>query len=866
MRQTSNRLLTTVLVAAVGLCTIPPASPVPVSESRQRLQQRSVAEAGFTADFTAWGNKTLASLKRLQRLDYQLNHANKKDADFDILHKQAIVHRIYDRIHDRRYRRQARRSNGYRSSLRRRGGQRGLLSDDAGPSQGPTNTFSVEQVVDTSSQLLVRVRYSTAHDVVPIFMLPHYGVQSHASLWDTFYNEGNPCMVNNGITTLCCISSLVERYHISSEYKSISRWMCPAGVAHTAASIAIPPLQELAAAAAVAAESSTSTVHASLTGLFPQHRSRDAGAEVRMGAYNGVGGQHAVELLMSRKFIKEHSLLRHGNYSSMETDWATVAPELEIYRFFVGVTFSQLQHTATISSSSALSVIALIRNSSSNDLVASVVTRNAPSAIEDVVLTLHATPATTPNRVFFARVEVQSSTVSGLRESTIDKDSVRYTLGLAGLGVAAEPPEPDTESIGELDEGSWYRPCDFVDEMAELVGVVDGTINELMVDGVPLCSVQEEHIAPPPRVGDFNEAERLSLSVLLPLGFNLPVYPGSPYVLYVKYDTQNSQVTSQLSLDSAVVYNTGSNYTGPRVIPQNVFDSISAHRGVSVPGATTERCTVDLQAMSESAEEGEHGLVAVMGSSRVVPGGWSNATNGSKSASSRLLDEMFVVEFPASAVIHDFFVVHYYEDTREDTREDGVGSQSAFLATRRQLEAVVQANNLKQVVMRGDAFTLLSAAVEPGVPQPNFDPDTFEDLCADAGPCLMRNVIRNNTAVVEVDDPARQLVSMYPNSEASPVETVSETVSWLCEGSEGEADGTGCWADTAAFLESVSPESRLVFVDAGLARNANGTLIQKIPEGGAGGDSGDSGGEVIDDTVDYYALSLSVMWIALVSW
>ncbi|KAJ1464993.1 hypothetical protein T484DRAFT_1757701 [Baffinella frigidus] len=364
-----------------------------------------------------------------------------------------------------------------------------------------TNTFDVDQVYEFGDNVMVQVHYSTSSNVIPIFMFPHYNIQEKSMLWGTFNTANNPCLLRNGVTTLCCISALIKTHKISSNYEDISKFLCRDGVASTAATIAIPQLYQATEENTVAG-----TVHTNFDGLL-QDASFHSYANINED--DSTDGKHVVDLHMSREFISNHSRsIRDG----LDTG-------IDLYRFFIGVTFSELQFTNTIWNSAALSVITLLRNSSSSELLCSLVSKDTLSSISHVQTLLYSVTQYS-NTYYFMRIEIETDTRLGSTETAIDPASVRWSLGLQGGGVSTE--------LQSRNKGDWIQSCTFTHELVSLAGV-SGDFSS-----ANLC-----------QTNTLVTETVITLSMTLPIGVNLPL---DMHVLYTKFTTDHTVVTKQMLL------------------------------------------------------------------------------------------------------------------------------------------------------------------------------------------------------------------------------------------------------------------------------------------------------------------------------
>jgi hypothetical protein len=365
------------------------------------------------------------------------------------------------------------------------------------------NSFRVSQVFSKNESTVVQIRYSTGKSVVPIFMMPHHGIAVLESLWETFQTVNNPCLLNNGVTTLCCVSELVKRYHISHKYVQVSKWLCPGGVASTAATIAIPVFHESTSDYETPGDAITQA-----KSLFEGVPSTGSPSWVQLGSHNTLDGLHDVQLILPDDFVIKHSLVQEWD---MET---------QVHRFFVGVTFSELQVTSTLHNSAALSVITLFRNISSGQVSATLVTENAISSIQDVH-TVISTRTINGNTYFFATIRVVTDHTMGISDLLLHPDTIRYAVGLKDIGVREH-------IVSAHGEDSWDKPCTYADVLAD-ASLLD--VNEL-------CS---------PLYGNH------TMEVTVPIGVNLfhDMPAASGFVLHIKMKTENSILTVQVPIDTS---------------------------------------------------------------------------------------------------------------------------------------------------------------------------------------------------------------------------------------------------------------------------------------------------------------------------
>ena len=392
-----------------------------------------------------------------------------------------------------------------RYTLRRSAASRRLLQSG----YLDTNTFRVEQVYEFGDTVMVQVHYSTSSNVIPIFMMPHYNIQEKSMLWGTFNAANNPCLLHNGVTTLCCISALIETHKISSNYEELTQFLCRDGVASTAATIAIPQLYQATEANAIAG-----VVHTALGGLL---QDVSFNSWVNINADDSTGGKHVVDLHMSREFISAHSITKSIR-DGLDTG-------IDLYRFFVGVTFSELQLSNTIRNSAALSVISLLRNSSSGELLSSLVSQDTFSSISYVQALLYSVSQHN-NTYYFMRIEMETDARLGNAETAVDAASVRWSLGLHGGGVAAERQSTDTSD--------WIHSCTFSDDLVSLAGAAGA------FSSANLC-----------QTNTLSTETGTTLSMTVPIGVNLPL---DMHVLYIKLSTDHTLVTNQMLLATAPRY------------------------------------------------------------------------------------------------------------------------------------------------------------------------------------------------------------------------------------------------------------------------------------------------------------------------
>lgn len=616
-----------------------------------------------------------------------------------------------DRVRHRRQRR------GAGEPAAGAGAGRQLLSHDTGSESG--NSFTVSQVLDVTDahQLLVRVRYSTRENVMPIFMLPHRATEVSGAevsagdrgLLDTFLVANNPCTMKNGVTSLCCISSLVQQYHISSEFRNIERWMCHSGVPHTAASIAIPPLQHIARQTDLAAVEASAYM--------------GEGTAVRVVVFESGTDSRTVDLLLTREFTQQHALV--GN---------TMAHgEVEVYRFFVGVTFSELQLTPSIHNTAALNVITLFRNTSSAQVLATVVTQDAPSAMGDVTSVLyHREVEVLGARVdaYFVRLGIDTLHASKLPaafvgharpESSVQVPSIRYTIGVQGEGVAE-------------DAGKWERPCE-----------------QMRPDWLSLAGVQStDALCEVARVDALGEP---SASVLVPLGADLPF--GDRYILYVQFDTESSRVTAQVPLvtDAAAARTLAVSAAAPGEPAARAHhlralggQGLAAHVVHDVPPWQVH----DAQTGPDPARK----VAVVLGYGDPTPG---TALTGS----------LFAIEAPRNCVMNDMFVFHFFGSTE---RAD-IAAASTVLVQ----------NVLRGVVFHVDAPDGVEARLQ-------FEEAAVDAVC-DGAQCVWEHVVQDGEAQPAVLADT-ELAFVYNASSASAT-APHELDAWRCAGgAEGVCVGT----------------------------------------------------------------------------
>ena len=562
------------------------------------------------------------------------------------------------------------------------------------------NLFHVSHVHDVDSFVAVSVAYSTGDSVMPVFMLPHTSVDSQENLWNTFNKKSNPCLLNNGVTTLCCIATLVQRYHVSTNYKTISQWMCPNGVANTAATLAISTLYD----ATINSKSDGNEIHPYVKNLLPGHDTNQGYAWVQPTSGDSENGLHNIQLMLSYDFIAKHSLLRQWDENIM------------IYRFFVGVTFSELQRTSKIHNSVALSVITLFRNITSNKIIANVITKDAASSIEDVFTTMY-TKQNGGNLYFFAKIRLRTSSEFGLPERYINTTSMRYAIGLYENGVTDQP---------------WYHPCEFTQEISKLS----------LTTKTDLCVPRDE--------------ENDHLSIIVPLGANLidGISNGAPFVLYMKFETENSIVTSQLHLKDVVLYpyrNTNTVVDDAYVIaPPELLSKVSFGYGLTDYGFEGTSAMHVVPTPINMVND----TIAVM------------SVGGSISTNAVDFKHALTGLSLTGVIVNDVFTFHLFPSP---------GNHTTLHNQRWLLAAVAAANNLQQAILRGALFT---PSHDHGL---NPDIDMLNNLCdstqTSLAPCEWKNPVINE----EVSDDALDTLLFHDVSSPTPAITTTDARNWINE-------------------------------------------------------------------------------------
>jgi hypothetical protein len=402
-----------------------------------------------------------------------------------------------------------------RYTLRRSAASRRLLhskysnTDTTTDTDTNTNMFHVEQVYEYGDNVMMQIHYSMSSNVIPIFMIPHPNIQEKSMLWGTFNAANNPCLLHSGVNTLCCINTLTETHKISRIYEELTQFICHGTVASTAATISVPQLYQN-----TGGDNIVDMIHTDFDGLL-QDESFHSWADINEEDF--TTSKHVVDLHMSREFISKHAIntsIRDG----LDTG-------IDVYRFFVGVTFSELQSSNTIQNSATLSVISLLRNSSSGELLCSLVSTDSVSSISRVHMLLYSVSQYN-NTYYFMRIEIETDARLGKVETVMDPSSVRWSLGLQGGGVSAE--------LKSRIRGEWIHSCTFADELVFLAGVAGNFSSTNVCQTNALVT-----------------ETMTTLSMIVPIGANLPL---DMHVLYVKLSTDHTLVTNQMLLATAPRY------------------------------------------------------------------------------------------------------------------------------------------------------------------------------------------------------------------------------------------------------------------------------------------------------------------------
>jgi hypothetical protein len=552
-----------------------------------------------------------------------------------------------------------------------------------------TNTFYVSQVHNVDSFVAVSLSYSTGKSVMPVFMLPRINVNSQEDIWDTFDKSSNPCLLNNGVTSLCCIATLVEKYHVSENYKNFSQWMCPNGSANTAATAAIAALYN----ATVDTKPYGDKIHTYVQNLFPGYDVNEQDSWVQKGIGDSEDGLHAVQLMLSDDFITNHSLLRQWDQ------------DVEISRFFVGVTFSELQHTSKVHNSAALSVLALFRNTTSNKIIGNVITKDAASSIQDISTKIYTT-VDGGNMYFFAEIRLRTCLVLDLLERYIDLSSVRYAIGTYEDGVTGE-------FVSDAGGMSWYYPCPFK-VMSELSFPED----------LELCMPQ---------------ADDIHLSITIPIGTNIitSVSNGATFILYIKFETENSIVTSQVDLNDVVLYPYRSSTTrsvdnADVITPPALLSKLSFGYGLTDNGfeGTSEMHVVPMHSNMMN-----HSVVVMGIAGSIITG----AVDYKHALIGLSLD---------GVIVDDVFTFHFLPHP---------GNHTKLERQRWTLAAVAAANNLQQAILRDEVFTPTTD------PSPRLNPDVrmLDILCDSTEYSLASCQWRNPVIDEQISDDDIDTVSLY---------------------------------------------------------------------------------------------------------
>jgi hypothetical protein len=572
-----------------------------------------------------------------------------------------------------------------------------LQSQDEGNT--PSNSFRVGHVQQVGSRVVVRVSYTTGDNVVPIFMLPHRNVASLERLSSTFQKRSNPCLRNGGVTTLCCITHMFDSYQISKSYGDVREYMCPGGKSHTSATVSIPLFYH-----ASMQNRGENEVDVFIRDIIPQPYTGEKTSWVQVGPRDREHGVNEVEFVLSDEFIAQHSI-RLQNHN-----------KIVVLRFFIGVTFTQLQKSNKIQNSAAMSVITLFRNITSSRTVASVVTQNGETSIQDVgaKLSMKTTDGVT---YFFVDMHIRTHPVSGLPERNIDAESVRYVIGLDSPGVA------DDVSLS-LGPDSWARPCD----------------NKMVMS--VLSNTSLDHLCVPVYTED-------SMSVTIPVGVDI-LDPGILFddnmllVLHIQMETESSTVTAQIHLETPRIIQGGlqdmspgneSTYDETRTLSETSFAY-----GIA-PDGFRHTCNTQLVPIAYPLRNDSVAIMSVI-------------SNPMFATDVDDIDGVIGMNLDG-ITLDDLYVFQFLGPTLNDTISV---TQKTIVA------ATAASNHLKQEILLGKLFypdDHPSHALHP-------DFDMLNQLCdvspASKAPCRWTNAVVNDEVSQQAQDSLFILDSSTPNS------------------------------------------------------------------------------------------------------
>jgi hypothetical protein len=557
----------------------------------------------------------------------------------------------------------------------RRGKPQRTLLQDPNKEYTHENSFHVLQVQEVQSDIVVRVSYTTEDAVMPIFMLPPRMVEQLQRVWTTFDAVDNPCLLNKGINTLCCIADMAKRYQISKSYKDLVQYMCPNGRAHTAATIGIHTLYD-----ATVENTNGSEVHTFVQNLLPGYGTTPTDSWVQLGQRDGEHGVHQVELVLSNEFMVQHSLWRRGGEN------------ITVYRFFVGVTFAKLQKTKNIHNSAALSVVTVFHNTTSNTVIANVVTEATDSSILDVGANVYVKNINGA-RHFFADVHMHTNTVLGLPERHINAESVRYVLGLERLGA------PDDVSLS-YDIDLWTRPCDNNVDLS--------TLPDTGLD--PVCvPVYAEDL----------------MSITVPVGVN--IMDSSKLVLYIKMQTESSVVTAHIHLNDPGLY------TQPPEVPADggggcIPCDVSFSYGLASDGFRDTLTSQPVPIPSEQRNNNRTALLSVVTSFDSTSLHHTDAFIGMNLDDVRL-EDLYVFQFLGAA-----------------------SGETTLVSQRALVSATAASNSLKQAILLGKFFNPQDDPSHVLNPDINLLNELCDSTPTSMAPCRWTNPVADNEITKDASD------------------------------------------------------------------------------------------------------------------